>query len=124
MRTDITQEVWEAIAEAGSTGPRDHHVMREDGEIIAHVFNLGQGLSEPFAMMLARAPTMFRLLEEVLQSCDVPDDLREVIEINLHRAAPEKYRSPERRVLPPAWTRLLDRDDVFGERRTPRQGRP
>lgn len=117
---DITQEVWTVATDGREDDPVPYiFLIREPGppphgDCIAKVLN--QEGSRARADMLARAPTLFRLLEQVLQVCHVPDDLREVIEINLYRASPEKRPKPELRARTrrDAWSRLLD-EDVLGE---------
>jgi len=62
--------------------------------------------------MAARAPTLYRLLEQVVQLGIAPRDLEEVIKINLHRAAPGVYPMPADRVVErkSAWQKLLGDD--------------
>jgi hypothetical protein len=62
--------------------------------------------------MAARAPTLYRLLEQVVQLGVAPRDLEEVIRINLHRAAPGVSPMPADRVVErkSAWQKLLGDD--------------
>jgi hypothetical protein len=73
-------------------------------------------LAKARARMAARAPTYFRLLETVLQlGITIPVELADVIQTNLHRAAPEKYAMPPERGQGPrktSWEKLLDEDLV------------
>jgi hypothetical protein len=63
-------------------------------------------------MVAARAPTYYRLLERILDSCELPEDLREVVEINLWRGAPDLRQQPvvRARTRKTAWAHLLDED--------------
>jgi hypothetical protein len=62
--------------------------------------------------MAARAPTLYRLLEQVVRLGVCPQDLQDVIRINLHRAAPDVYPKPEPVEIErkSAWQKVLGDD--------------
>lgn len=115
---DITKEVWTVAStspdDLADQAPYIFRLVRKgstEGELIAKVLD-AQG-SRARADMLARGPTLFRILEQILNVCEVPADLREIAEINLYLAAPGHRPKPpvgpkvERKS---AWEKLLDED--------------
>jgi hypothetical protein len=116
---DVTQEVWGA-GEADVNGKTSIPVIiaaehrSASPEIIFTAWHQTQPDETTRARlaMAARAPTFYRLLEQVVLSGGIPADLEEVIRINLARAAPKVYPMPdlERPERKNAWQKLLDDD--------------
>jgi hypothetical protein len=136
MPADATREVWKveryyAVAEddEGRQTNLNHRrvslcverPIAEEGNMRIDEFLYGSDDGDDEtgsrAAMAARAPTFYRLLEQIVQLGCAPKDLDEVIRINLYRAAPSVYPSPEIHIPPRrnAWQKLLD-DDVSLER--------
>ncbi len=120
---DITAEVWTVATTANhedDPAPFIGRVERPNPnqdptcEMVAELIEC-EG-SRARADMMARAPTLWRLLAEVHRVVDLPPDLKQVIEINLYRAAPEKWPKPEIGPRPPAktaWEKLLGDDAIL-----------
>jgi hypothetical protein len=120
VETEITREVW-----SSAVVPRPGH--HDEVEISVESSCAGVPISEDMiifsgvhsefnrarARLAIRAPTFYRLLEEVLSLGLVDDALAHVIQSNLHRATPSRYPMPQ--VKPrreTAWEKLLSDDEV------------
>lgn len=125
---DITQEVW-CIAECkeggpNEPGPRSNVVLAVDqgpNNEPTNVRTIFRSVPEDptdnttemaRVNMAARAPTFYRLLEQVVMLGSAPADLELIIKLNLYRAAPKVYPRPEVPNPPrkSAWQKLLDDD--------------
>jgi hypothetical protein len=120
---DVTKEVWApAISTRPGLPPGETFVIlltkdEQDEDHRRTIFSVPNddppGAVDVSRMhMAARAPTLYRLLEQIVQLGVVPRDLEEVIRINLHRAAPSVSpmpapHTPDRKS---AWQKLLSDD--------------
>ena len=127
---DVTQEVWcvASMQEEDGRTPADVLIAvdrpsaSQDPQIIGQepqiIFSAWHHDPEPDEAekarmsMAARAPTFYRLLEQVVALGSAPADLELIIKLNLYRAAPGVYPKPEIPNSPRknAWQKLLDED--------------
>lgn len=124
---EVTQEVWSLAltpridpnSRAGNYLPEPnveisiergaHGAVSDDMLVLS---GEGSEFNRARARLAVRAPTFYRLLEQVLKLDTIPDDLRDVIQTNLHRATPNRYKVPDHKNRPRnAWEKLL-RDDL------------
>jgi hypothetical protein len=120
-QTEITKEVWFVSVHPDAVDPSAHPAVEisvESGAPASLSVDMlifrGEGTeyNQARAQLVIRAPTFYRLLEQVLALGVVPDDLAHTIQLNLHRATPNKYPAPKVRPRrQSAWEKLLSDDE-------------
>jgi hypothetical protein len=119
---NVTQEVWTPRAFMTPAHPEpisnavgicvERDAYNHDLILQAHGGTSSNEERHARVVLAARAPTFFRLLEQVLISVELPEALEEIIRLNLHRAAPDVVRMPPRVpiVRKSSWEKILDDD--------------